>query len=1430
MKDLLKIFIVPFLFITIAFGQIVDVSDYYQSDSFIIPHFEKIGGSHDFPHFRISSLIEDHEGFLWIGTKDGGLIKYDGYEFSSFELNPTDPFSLSSNDVYFVFEDSRNMLWVGTDDGLSYYHPLHKQFIKVLLANPGHNTLSPRNLTAIVEAENGNLLIGTNIGIFEISNIKKELFINQKLPQINQSSVKITIKHILIQSDDPLITGKIICDIRFDNDKNLLILTDKELGHINYKELIQSQEYIQNEKKIYGNYSIIANIEDGKRISFDNNGVPMINNDVGVFRILKQNNNHIVDEIDFSSNTNKTDDPTFNNSTESMYWVGYYDDKLKLYNKDLNSYYSLTFNTGRENNLHDYGISCFLRTHSGVIFIGTAWGGLYKYNPNDIFLNYHPKLQSIHQNQRSNLRFVYEDSDGYIWIVAEDIYRFNKFTGEIIQTFTSDFFNQKWSYTNNIIEDKNGRFWIGMESRGLFYLDIKNEKVSTNNSVKTTNYKQIIKGKTITALHENSDGSIFAGTIFSDPDSAKTYTELYRLSNDGKIQSIYPITNCYIRNGNEIDQFINQIYIDESNCIWLASGFGLVKIDRERDGKIIFSDVDENTSSIGENRLLSICPDPFAPDSILWLGYANRGLRCFNKVTNLFCSGVAPFNLKSNHIASILPDNKGNLWLGSDKGIQKISVSEKGGEPNQISIYDNSDGLITGDFTNYYGPNAVKSKQGKLIFTGPRGFQFINPDSEKENQEIPYLHITDFTVNYNPADFGQPESPLSESISLTKKISLPYYQNTLGFEMTAIDFKAPAHLRYAFILKNYNNDWVDNNNNRVIQYTKLPPGNYDLMIKVSTRDGKWSEEKIALEINIQNPWWTTTFAYIIYFLIFIGGVLIVDKIQRYRHNMKLVMQLNQVEADKLRELDLMKSKFFANISHEFKTPLTLIINPIDEMLNKPDEKVSPNTLFMIKRNAIRLQQYITEILELSKLDANRLRLSIRELDIVKYLKYHVASFESLANLKDISIKLTSPEKEIICYLDPEKMNTIISNLLSNAIKFTPKGGKVEIILSGCFCNEHEHCTQKKGCLSIIIKDNGIGIPENKIPYIFDRYYKAVPDSTGNENGTGLGLALVKELVNLHHGTINVVSKENKFTMFQVHFPMGRYHVQPADLVNNSRYEVEEDFDILPKVTTEISTKEAVESQDLNLKIVLFIEDNKDMRTLISVGLKREFKVILATNGEEGIKIAIETSPDLILCDVMMPKKDGFEVARTLKANEITSHIPIIFLTAKSQVSDKITGLEIGADDYLIKPFSPLELKARVKNLLEQREKLREKYSKFNVLKLDKLPVKSIDQVFLEKVIKNIETNLADENFGVQTLLKDLNISRTQLHRKLKALVNQSANELIQSIRLQKASELLKNNSGTVAEICYKVGFSSPPYFTRLFKQQFGHTPSQHSNL
>ena len=1418
-KLIIKLLVIQFLTLTMAYSQVLDVTDLYPVNKYYFPHFEYLGSDDGFYGDRISALVEDHRGYVWIGTLGSGLVKYNGYTYYSFVFDPSNTFSLPGNDIVSIFEDSRKILWVGTDNGLCYYQPGSNQFITVKFGSSNDLTEVFQVFSKIEESEDGDLFLNSNIGITVLRNIKETYLLEHNKPTINIDSIGASITQIKIPEFDKILGAKTIRDMTFDQSDKLWILTNDDIGILAFTLPNRLHQVVND--NINGTYQLVADIESGDEINIDKENVLWVYTKDYLVNIRTGLKDYEVTKIPNTTVPYK-DDFKNNGKPDKRLWLGSYWNDLIMYEDAGKKEYPLTFKTEDVNTLYQKKVSCFLRTRSDVIFIGTKWGGLFKFNPKTLLSYTHANLQNLHLQQKENLRFVYEDSKGFIWLISHSLYRCNPNTGEILETFDLNHLNKKYYFANKMLEDSKGRFWVGMEYIGLYFLDIQKDKKTTK-----SDYHHVIDSKTVTSLIEDSNKHIWVATNFNNEETLESKTELYKIDQDGKILATYLIGNWNEPYWNDAKHFIYQIYADKKGFIWLATGFGLIRFSEDTHELINYSFPESDSISVVNDKLQSICPDPKNPGRFLWLGSDGGGLLCFDiEHSNFKISSQKP-GLPSNKISSILADDSGNLWIGTDRGIARAILNNQGGNISEITIYNISDGLITSNFTNYYGANALKTKSGNLIFSGPKGFQIFDPKNIISDEYFPFLEISNLWINYEPANFGQSGSPLKQPVSLTKYLSLPYDQNTLGFEATALDFRNTDQLTYAFKLENYDNDWIVTQNSRVVQYTKLPPGNYTLKVKVANHEGVWIKEDAELKIQIEKPWWANNYVYLLYAGIIIAVFLFLLRVQIGKQKMEMKIELNEKEALKLKELDKMKSRFFANISHEFKTPLTLILNPVENMLNNEDKGTDRESLLMIQRNAKQLQQYITEILELSMLEANQLVLSLRKLDIIKYARYMLAAFESLAKQNSISLKFSSSHKELFTYLDPSKINIIISNLISNAIKFTPKGGQVALSVSTCDCTLHEYCIKEKGCVIITVTDTGIGIPADQLHFIWDRYYKC--DNVLNENsrGTGLGLNLVRELVHLHLGSIDVSSKENQFTKFRINLPVGLKTSKPGEIVNSIPYEMEEEFE-----WSKVSEKEADirlndEVMEIDPKIILIIEDNKDLRKILRIGLKKEYKVIEAHDGEAGIQSAIETCPDLIICDVMMPKKDGFEVARNLKSNEITSHIPIILLTALSEMSDRLTGLEIGADEYIVKPFYSKELKVRVNNLIKQREKLKAKYSRFNSLQLETIPDKSIDQIFIEKVLKIVESNMADENFDIQLLMSEIGMSRTQLHRKLKALTNQSTSEFIQNIRLQRASEMIKNKVGNLAEIGYKIGFSNPSSFTRAFKQHFGHSPSEH---
>ncbi|MCU0344911.1 MAG: ATP-binding protein, partial [Ignavibacterium sp.] len=564
------------------------------------------------------------------------------------------------------------------------------------------------------------------------------------------------------------------------------------------------------------------------------------------------------------------------------------------------------------------------------------------------------------------------------------------------------------------------------------------------------------------------------------------------------------------------------------------------------------------------------------------------------------------------------------------------------------------------------------------------------------------------------------------------------------------------------------------------------------------------------------------------------------KLNLRRIRVKHEYEMSKFEAEKLHEVDEMKSRFFANISHEFRTPLTLILGPAKDVLDVTKEAKTKQNVGLIKRNASRLLGLVNQLLDLSKLEAGRMKLETKEENIIPLLKGLVLSFTSLAERKKISLSFKAAEEKINVYIDRDKIEKILNNLLSNAFKFTPDGGKIDVEvklptpsvpLPGGDLGVGQRGLNNSSFVEISISDTGRGIPEENLDKIFDRFYQVNGSHTREQEGTGIGLALTKELVELHKGKIEVESEEEKGTTFVVSLPLGKAHLKPEEIVEEkTETEVQTTKEDFEPVTEAANRKDRTDFDvliDTEKPLLLIVEDNSDVRKYIISHLEKNYRIQEAVDGEDGLKEAFNHIPDLIISDVMMPKMDGFELCNKLKTDERTSHIPIIMLTAKATSQDKISGYETGADDYIMKPFDAAELKVRIKNLIEIRRRLQEKFTKADfVIKRGEIKINRLDEKFIEKLMNIIEKHISEENFTIEEFESEIAMSKSQIYRKLKALTGKSPSRFVRSVRLSKARKMILEKQTTISEIAYSTGFGSPAYFTRCFKEEYGYSPSE----
>ena len=696
------------------------------------------------------------------------------------------------------------------------------------------------------------------------------------------------------------------------------------------------------------------------------------------------------------------------------------------------------------------------------------------------------------------------------------------------------------------------------------------------------------------------------------------------------------------------------------------------------------------------------------------------------------------------------------------------------------------------------------------------GLNFFDPAEIVQSNFKPDVVITDFQI-FNKSVPIKPTSVLPKSIFNTKEITISHTQNVFSFQFSALDFNSPSSVKYAYQMEGFDKEWILVGNRRFVTYTNLNPGKYIFKVKSTNSDGVWNNNATSVAVIITPPWWQTPWAILLYFVVFVLGLWAIIKFQSNRTKLQQELKIREFESYHLREIEKMKSRFFANLSHEFRTPLMLIKSPIQELISGRIKDNLPNYYKLLLRNTEKLQQLIDQLLELSQLESASIPLKAEPQDLVRLLKSFTASFIPLAEMNSIKFNFNSEVETATALIDKDKLEKIINNLLSNAFKFTPIGGMISVELS----------VAQKSDLSVAkisVSDSGIGIPKELQSKIFDRFFQVDDPSNRSAGGSGIGLALVKELVSLHEWQISVSSAEGGGTEFLIEMPLiinyrtEVFEKQIANKINNKTSDEVELSDDYTTVRAETKNDEAK-------SLILFVEDTEDVRIYVHDILKSHYNVLLAENAEKGIELAQNNLPDLIISDVMMPGMDGFEFCNKIKTDWKTSHIPIILLTAKATQQNKIEGLETGADDYLTKPFDFNELFVRIKNLITQRKQLRDKFGKEIVIHPESLSENILDKEFIQTIINVIENNLHNESFNSESLAKELFVSRSQLNRKLNAITNQGPGEFIRIYKLKRAAQMIIENKLSITQIAYEVGFGSPAQFTRAFQKYFNCLPS-----
>lgn len=1348
------------------------------------PIFEHFTLADGLPENSVLTIFQDHLGYLWIGTQVG-LVRYDGYNMKTYQKIPYDSLSLSGGTIKTIYEDKSGRLWVGTDQyGLNRFDRATETFQRYMHNPNDSSSISSDIINCINEDEHGNILVGTNEGLNLIDSQ------NNRLKQI--------------YFNNSLFSDIISAMLKDRETGNIYVVSKKKILLYNpQNQILKEDNKINNLITDIGSINSLLQTKDGTiwiGHSLGLSKLDLIRNTVKHYQLIPSDK---FNAKNFLHNMVEDDNGLIwlisgKSESGSLVIFDPRTEKFKQIKPDPNIPHSIASSKY---------IWSIYEDRTGVMWVGSFYNGLNKWDRNKSkFKRFVNDPSNVSKDDFKTVYSIIEDSKSVIWFgTYNGLNSFNRNTGE--------FSNFKYDNSENdntvtfIYKEESGIFWLGTETRGLVKFDpSRNSKIFYSNN---PDDPQSIGHNTIRYILPEGDDFLWVGT------------------RGGGLNKFNKKKEKFIRYLPEKDnssslsnERVEYIFRDRNETLWIGT-----------QGNAGLNRFDATNNSFKSYRHIE--GGPVVPvihedqKGNFWIGAINKGILLFDRDSESFSYNI---ELSNNLVRSILEDDSGNLWIGTDYGLSKVNPDTR-----KVKNIITSESFEGNRFSN---KSAFKTSFGEMLFGTSDGFILFRPDKIKDDPTPPQVVISKVSL------FNRPDEKLEYDGLITeiKELNLSYDENDLRFDYVGLHYADPSRNKYVYKLEGYEEEWIDAGTQRNATYTNLDAGEYVFKVKACNLDGVWNEEGASIKIIIAPPFWATWWAYIIYVLL---GLSIFYAFRRYEMNrlrLKNQVKLDEVKLKEREETDKMKSRFFANISHEFRTPLTLILGPIDKLNSEtPADEIEKHT-GIIRRNANRLMNLTNQLLDLSRLEAGKLKIKASKSNIVAFVKGIVMSFESLAERKDINLKIESELDMIELYFDKEMMIKILTNLLSNAFKFTPEGGSITVSLtpipspSGRGMSNLSTTAlakvegQGEGIVQIIVSDTGIGISEEELPKLFDRFYQVDSSQTREYEGSGLGLALIKELIELHHGSIRVNSKVDSGSEFIVEFPSGRDHLKDDEIVESSIQEKENVYIDESAFTkkTELVTQDIVNDLRENKNHILLVEDNRDVREYIKDILNNQYKVEEAVNGQQGLEKAKEIMPDLIVSDVMMPEMDGIEFCRIIKTEFLTSHIPVILLTAKASHDNKIEGLETGADDYLIKPFDSKELLTRIKNLIEQRRRIKEKFSKDIHPRPERVTTNPLDDELLKKAYDTVEKHIDDVEYDTELFAKELFVSRMQLHRKIQAITGQAPGEFIRAYRLKRAAEMLSEKRLSVTQVAYEVGYNSASHFSKAFTKYFNCSPSEYA--
>ncbi len=1366
-----------------------------------------------------TSIFQDKKGFIWYGT-EFGLNRFDGISFKTYGLGNSDS-SLMGFCVYSVFEDSEGTIWAGTAGALNGINPVSGKIAHFV---PDTNDFASRDnsIRFIKEDRNGLLWLITERDIFNF-NKEKEAFARFPLdPSAWQDGYKAMVFEkdwFLEDRAGRIWVGTNAGLYRYDGRSWTRIFpADRDFDKGGCYKVNCVREDDEGNIWIATEAFGLLKISDGKKGSYE--VIRILPDNVKppekliVTSVLPESKNKLwifynSTLVDFNTVTGESKSYLFSDKPFVPGWGNLLRIDKMFRNKDgslwliyIGAGFVLRFDPAKEN-LRYYQVPRWvefdcIRDNTENFWFASVAQTIFRLVTDTLpfMTKLIPNSDFVHVGEKQR---ICQDENGDLWLaLSGGVFKIrNPDMSPELKLEKIELPDNKGE-PGSVMYDKKGNLWFGL-SKGIIFKYDPSGKSFRRFDLPQGSFPD--NDNFITLIAEDSQGN----TWFAVQNEG-----LFKLPHKGN--TIIKTVRAQELSGSNAEPYIIDFMIDKNDELWLSTLDGLFRMDKS--GKTIRNYTGfESTGRTYGSFYLRIVEDGnkniWVLNSLLGPYLLDRDNDIFKKPEGLSLSSEYGFT-------DLLPDDRNRLWIGAYGTIITVDLPAM---TSRHYILPQKSGEI----------HSLLLNSGKAAFVVNNKL-FIFPEKAPLNRNIPPVYISGLSVN--GTEFNK-LFPDAGNITDLKKADLRFHQNNLKFEISVLNYTDPRLNKCKYFMKGIDKDTVLTSAGLMAEYKQMPPGRYKFWVTGSNNDGLWNPSGVSLDIRIRPPWYASVAAWIVYAVLFLFFIVSFIRMRTYKlkkdkKRLEAIVKERTEELEvknrQLAEVDRIKTHFFTDISHEIRTPLSLIIGPLEtiskeEILNS---RIS-GMMEIMKRNAQRLMQLVNQLLDISRLDSGRMKISLVREDIVKCLKILVYEFLSAAESKQIKYIAYLPEKDFITWFDRDKVEKIVSNLLSNAFKYTPVNGTIEFSM----LIEDPDKQKDKPVMTIRVTDSGPGIEKEHLSRIFDRFFRVEGRNEAENHGTGIGLSLTQEFVSLLHGEISVNSEKGKGSEFVVSFPVGKDHLSADEYVIIPSPSLEPERPDNPVLMPYSVSERKTRNQASEAK-VLVIEDNEDLRNFIRESLSDAYQILGAENGRIGLNTAFTMMPDIIITDIMMPDIDGIKLCTTLKNDERTSHIPVIMLTAKATTDDKLDGLRSGADDYIFKPFIVDELKARISNLLQTREKLKLKYQNAGIPEAGSKQQLSVDDRFIEKVVTIINENIPDFEFDVSVLHEQLGMSRMHLSRKLKILTGSSPHILIRNLRLRKAAELLSRHSGNITEIAYSVGFSNPSGFTKAFREYFGVSPKNYS--